>query len=140
LAGAGQRLHEVAGYSRTPAHWDEDERRLRRARQALGEALQAAAWAEGLAADERPEVPPTAAAMLAADLTAREWEVAALIAQGLTNRQIGDALVISEGTARVHVAHVLAKLGFHSRVQVAAWAAEHGLRGPAAEAAPAPGA
>jgi DNA-binding NarL/FixJ family response regulator len=61
--------------------------------------------------------------------------VTRLIARGLTNRQIGEALVISEGTARVHVAHVLAKLGFRSRVQVAAWAAERGRLGRGAAAA-----
>lgn len=60
-------------------------------------------------------------------LTAREREVARLIARGLTNRQIAQALVIAEGTAGVHVDHILNKLGFRSRAQVAAWAADHGL-------------
>jgi DNA-binding NarL/FixJ family response regulator len=60
-------------------------------------------------------------------LTAREREVAVLLARGLTNRQIAQALVIAEGTAGVHVDHILNKLGFRSRAQVAAWAAEHGL-------------
>ena len=151
LAGASLRLLEVAGYRRTPAHREWSERRLRPVRQALSEPFQAAAWAEGramspqeavdyaLAPDAAPASAPAAGAP-AGDLTVREREVAALVAQGLTNRQIGDALVISEGTARVHVAHVLAKLGFHSRVQVAAWAAAHGVLAPAAEDAPAPSA
>jgi DNA-binding CsgD family transcriptional regulator/tetratricopeptide (TPR) repeat protein len=60
-------------------------------------------------------------------LTARERQVAVLLARGLTNRQIATALVIAEGTAGVHVDHILNKLGFRSRAQVAAWAAEHGL-------------
>jgi DNA-binding NarL/FixJ family response regulator len=60
-------------------------------------------------------------------LTPREREVAVLLARGLTNRQIAEALVIAEGTAGVHVDHILNKLGFRSRAQVAAWAAEHGL-------------
>ena len=60
-------------------------------------------------------------------LTPREREVAVLVARGLTNRQIADALVIAEGTAGVHVDHILNKLGFRSRAQVAAWAAEQGL-------------
>jgi DNA-binding CsgD family transcriptional regulator/transcriptional regulator with XRE-family HTH domain len=60
-------------------------------------------------------------------LTAREREVAVLLARGLTNRQIAEMLVIAEGTAGVHVDHILNKLGFRSRAQVAAWAAEHGL-------------
>ena len=60
-------------------------------------------------------------------LTALEREVAVLLTQGFTNRQIADALVIAEGTAGVHVDHILNKLGFRSRAQVAAWAAQHGL-------------
>jgi DNA-binding NarL/FixJ family response regulator len=60
-------------------------------------------------------------------LTAREREVAALVAQGLTNKQIADQLVISERTADNHVGHILDKLGFTSRAQVAAWAAEQRL-------------
>jgi DNA-binding NarL/FixJ family response regulator len=60
-------------------------------------------------------------------LTPREREVAVLLARGLTNRQIAQALVIAEGTAGVHLDHILNKLGFRSRAQVAAWAAEHGL-------------
>jgi DNA-binding NarL/FixJ family response regulator len=61
-------------------------------------------------------------------LTAREREVAALISSGLTNRQLAEELVISESTAEVHVKHILSKLGLKSRVQVAGWATEHGLR------------
>jgi non-specific serine/threonine protein kinase len=53
--------------------------------------------------------------------------VAALVARGLTNRQIAAALVITEGTAANHVKHILARLDLDSRVQVAAWAIEHGL-------------
>ena len=69
---------------------------------------------------------------------------AALVARGLTNRQIAAALVISERTAMKHVEHVLDKLGFHSRVQVAGWAVEQGLRPPGdpprrAAAGPPPG-
>src|SRR5688572_1014654 len=78
-------------------------------------------------------------------LTPRERDVAALVARGLTNRQIAAALVISERTAMKHVEHILDKLGFHSRVQVAAWAVERGLlppdgpdgrRGPASDPPP----
>jgi DNA-binding CsgD family transcriptional regulator len=61
-------------------------------------------------------------------LTVREREVVALIASGMTNRQVAETLVISEGTAEVHVKHILSKLGLKSRVQVAGWAADHGLR------------
>jgi non-specific serine/threonine protein kinase len=60
-------------------------------------------------------------------LTEREREVAAHLARGLSNRQIAEALVITVATAERHVANVLNKLGFHSRTQIAAWAAEQGL-------------
>lgn len=63
-------------------------------------------------------------------LTGRERQVAALVACGYTNRQVGAKLVISELTAETHVRNVLRKLGFSTRAQIAAWAAEHGLRAP----------
>jgi predicted ATPase/DNA-binding CsgD family transcriptional regulator len=61
------------------------------------------------------------------ELTQRELEVAALVARGLTNRQIAAELVIAEGTAANHVKHILARLVLDSRVQIAAWAIEHGV-------------
>jgi non-specific serine/threonine protein kinase len=53
--------------------------------------------------------------------------VARLLAAGCSTREIADALVISEGTVEVHVKHILSKLGFRSRAQVAAWAANQSL-------------
>jgi DNA-binding CsgD family transcriptional regulator len=60
-------------------------------------------------------------------LSARETEVAQLLATGLSNREIGTALHVSERTAESHVRHIMDKLGFKSRSQIAAWAAEEGL-------------
>jgi non-specific serine/threonine protein kinase len=60
-------------------------------------------------------------------LTERERQVAVLLARGLSNRQIAEDLVITTATAERHVANVLNKLGFHSRVQIAAWAAQQEL-------------
>ena len=60
-------------------------------------------------------------------LTPREREVATLVGRGYTNRQIADELVITERTAETHVRNIREKLGFATRAQVAAWAAEHGL-------------
>jgi len=60
-------------------------------------------------------------------LTERECEIAALVAEGLTNRQIADRLIIADRTAETHVQHILNKLGYSSRAQIAAWAAQHGL-------------
>ena len=62
-------------------------------------------------------------------LTAREREVAALIAQGKTNREIAEAMTVREKTVETYVTRILNRLGFDSRVQVALWAAEHGLGG-----------
>lgn len=59
-------------------------------------------------------------------LTPREAEVAALVAEGLTNREIATRLFISVRTAETHVDRVLGKLGFHTRAQLAGWAARSG--------------
>jgi len=63
----------------------------------------------------------------AAVLTVRELEIAALVARGLSNRGIAAELTISPATAARHVANIFGKLGFSSRAQVAAWAAEREL-------------
>ena len=63
-------------------------------------------------------------------LTPREREIASLIARGLSNRGIADELVISPATAARHVANIFTKLGFSSRAQVAAWAAQREPRHP----------
>jgi hypothetical protein len=54
--------------------------------------------------------------------------VAALLAERLTNRQSTEQLVVAERTVAAHIEHILDKLGFASRHQVAAWAADNGLR------------
>jgi DNA-binding CsgD family transcriptional regulator len=63
-------------------------------------------------------------------LTEREREVAGLIARHKSNRAIAVLLVLSERTVEKHVENILSKLGFASREQVAAWAAEKGLDVP----------
>src|SRR5262249_54966214 len=72
-------------------------------------------------------------------LTPREYQVAALVASGRSNKAIAGELVISPATVARHVANILAKLGFSSRVQIAAWAADKqlDLTGPAAANGPA---
>jgi len=80
-------------------------------------ALRPASAAAAAPAVERP-----------AGLSARELEVVELIAGGLTNRQIADRLIISERTAHAHVRNILDKLGLPSRVAVATWAAESGIK------------
>ncbi|HEY6277800.1 MAG TPA: LuxR C-terminal-related transcriptional regulator [Streptosporangiaceae bacterium] len=70
-------------------------------------------------------------------LTSRERQVVALVASGYSNKAIAEELVISPATAARHVANILAKLGFTSRTQIAAWAADKtlDLGGPPARAA-----
>ena len=57
-------------------------------------------------------------------LTPREREVVALVASGRSNKAIAEELFISPATAARHVANILGKLGFNSRAQIAAWAAD----------------
>lgn len=122
----------------------EHDRYTAAARTALGDARFAAARAQGRAMTLAQAVdfalaatagspPPVRAGRPAGDagaLTAREREVAGLVAQGLTNREIAAALVVAERTAETHVQNILNKLGFGSRAQIAAWAAERGLTKP----------
>ncbi len=68
-----------------------------------------------------------AAAAPPGTLTPRERQIVALVAAGRSNKAIAEALFISPATAARHVANILAKLGFTSRTQIAAWAAEKGL-------------
>jgi DNA-binding CsgD family transcriptional regulator len=62
-------------------------------------------------------------------LSPREIEVADLVADGLSNAAIARRLFLSRATVSSHVAHILTKLGYSSRAQIAAWAAQR--RGPA---------
>ncbi len=61
-------------------------------------------------------------------LTRRQREVAGLIAVGRTNCEIASDLVIATSTTERHVANILSKLDMHSRVQIAGWAIQHGLK------------
>ena len=62
-------------------------------------------------------------------LSPREVEVAELVAEGLSNPAIARRLYLSRTTVASHVGHILTKLGFSSRAQIAAWAAQR--RAPA---------
>jgi len=63
-------------------------------------------------------------------LSPRELEVADLVAEGLSNPAIARRLYLSRPTVASHVAHILTKLGFSSRAQIAAWAAQRGAPAP----------
>ena len=60
-------------------------------------------------------------------LSVREREIVALIARGESNKGIARQLDIAETTVKVHVQHIFRKLQLASRVQVALYAAAHGL-------------
>jgi DNA-binding NarL/FixJ family response regulator len=60
-------------------------------------------------------------------LTRREREVLALLVDGADNHQIAQSLVISPQTARTHIQNALGKLGFHSRLEAAAFVRQNGV-------------
>jgi non-specific serine/threonine protein kinase len=143
LFGAAEAQREIVGKWSEPVDQASRDQWVAPTRAALGDTPFAAAWAEGRAltleqaveyalAWVEPEKPAKAGQSGGETkgnlLTARECEVAALVARGRTNREIAAALVISERTADAHVQNILNKLGFSSRAQIAAWAAERGLR------------
>ncbi|MGP3927655.1 ATP-binding protein [Streptomyces sp. 8N616] len=136
LLGAARVFWHAVGAS--PAKYghfvDAHERCEARAREALGDkAFQAAVrrsetmdFSDAVAcALGEPAAATADTATAPAPLTPREREIALLVAQGLSNREIAARLVIAQRTAEGHIERILAKLGFHSRTQVAAWAAEH---------------
>jgi predicted ATPase/DNA-binding CsgD family transcriptional regulator/DNA-binding XRE family transcriptional regulator len=142
IAGAASILRARTGSVPLPSEQARLTRWLGVARRRIGERAFQADWtvgetlsdAEAISAARRFVAealgsPAATAAMAPADgsLTARQREVAGLVARGLTNEQIAQELVISPATARAHVEHVLDRLDLHSRAQVAAWAAAHGL-------------
>jgi len=159
LTAAASALREAAGFPTLSGA--RTERYLAPARR-LGEPVIARLWAQGLAMGSDAAValalsaPQEAnggrdAVTLAAvgtyevaaappgTLTPREYQVAALVASGRSNKAIAEELVISPATVARHVANIMAKLGFTSRVQIAAWAADKqlDLAAPAAADGPA---
>ncbi|MGA8575763.1 MAG: AAA family ATPase [Candidatus Cybelea sp.] len=61
----------------------------------------------------------------AAELTARESEIADLIAEGKSNRVIAEKLVVSQRTVETHVASIFSKLEVSARDEVADRVAQH---------------
>ncbi len=135
LFAAAEALRTSLGRKRSIADQADFDKRVASTRAGLGEIAFAAAWAQGttMPLEEAIEAALAPIESLPAGateslFTPRQREVVALVAQGLTNREIASRLVISERTADTHVQHILNKLGVDSRVQVAAWAVEHGLQ------------
>jgi DNA-binding NarL/FixJ family response regulator len=64
---------------------------------------------------------------VATSLTRREIEIVTMVARGLANRDIGEALFISEATVKTHLHSIYEKTAVKGRMQLAAYAREHGL-------------
>ncbi|MFG2039890.1 response regulator [Dactylosporangium sp. NPDC048998] len=75
--------------------------------------------------------PPRRALLAGVRLSDRETEIVRLIARGRTNQEIGAELFISLSTVKSHVSTIQTKLGLRNRVEIAAWAWEHGVAGEA---------
>jgi DNA-binding NarL/FixJ family response regulator len=63
----------------------------------------------------------------ARELSGRELEVVREIGRGRTNQEVGAELFISLSTVKSHVSTIQSKLGLRNRVEIAAWAWEHGV-------------
>ncbi|KUL66515.1 response regulator [Streptomyces antimycoticus] len=67
-----------------------------------------------------------AAASDEAALSERERDIVRLVAVGRTNQEIADELFLSLSTVKTYLARIQAKLNARNRVEIAAWAWEHG--------------
>jgi DNA-binding CsgD family transcriptional regulator/Tfp pilus assembly protein PilF len=121
-----------------PADQEDYKRIISGLRSALGTDAFATLWAEGKAmsleevielAQSEPafELPHSEKEKIGG-LTAREREVAALIAQGKSNREIAAEMTVGVKTVETYVTRILNKLGFESRVHIATWAVQKGLK------------
>ncbi|MGW5696616.1 response regulator [Streptomyces asiaticus] len=61
-----------------------------------------------------------------AGLSERERDIVRLVAVGRTNQEIGNELFLSLSTVKTYLARIQAKLNARNRVEIAAWAWEHG--------------
>ncbi|WP_255413826.1 response regulator transcription factor [Pseudonocardia sp. MH-G8] len=70
--------------------------------------------------------PAVATPALPDPLSPRELEVVRAVARGRTNAEIAAELFVSLSTVKTHLTNVQAKLSARNRVEIAAWAWEHG--------------
>ncbi|WP_206311084.1 response regulator transcription factor [Streptomyces sp. A1499] len=62
-----------------------------------------------------------------AGLSNRELDIVRLVGVGRTNQEICDALSLSLSTVKTYLTRIQGKLGGRNRVEIAAWAWEHGV-------------
>jgi DNA-binding NarL/FixJ family response regulator len=62
-----------------------------------------------------------------AGLSVRETEIMRLVAVGRTNQEISDELFLSLSSVKTYLARIQSKIDARNRVEVAAWAWEHGV-------------
>jgi DNA-binding NarL/FixJ family response regulator len=70
---------------------------------------------------------PRSAPVLPEPLSPRELEVVQAVARGRTNAEIAAELFVSLSTVKTHLTNVQSKLSARNRVEIAAWAWEHGI-------------
>ncbi len=83
--------------------------------------------ATGSLVDALKEAAPFAYQQRPFGLTARELDVVALVSTGASNKSIASELHLSEETVKHHLTNIFEKTGQSSRVELALFAAEHGL-------------
>jgi DNA-binding CsgD family transcriptional regulator len=85
------------------------------------DALRAAPWSERAAAELRAtgETARKRDPSTAADLTAKEIQIARLVVSGLSNKEVAAQLFLSPRTIDYHLRNVFTKLGLTSRTQLA---------------------
>ena len=140
IFGHAESMRAPIGSMIDPADLGDYERILSGLRSALGPDVFAALWQEGAALrlgdviDLALRATESLGESIRAEkekfggLTAREREVAAWIAQGKSNREIAETMTVGVKTIETYVTRILNKLNFDSRVQIATWAVEKGLK------------
>jgi non-specific serine/threonine protein kinase len=134
LLSASTSLRESSRSVLPPHYRGRGERTLSAAREALGAAAVAAAWAEGrgltpgqVAAGLREAQAAARAAPPGAGLTPRERDVLRLVARGMTDAQVAGVLVLSPRTVNTHLRSIYRKLGVASRTAAARRAMDEGI-------------
>ena len=130
LLGAAAAIHEGMGVVLSPNYRVLHDRSLAIVRAQMTEAAIQVAWSRGHDLSSAASVayalrdgPLTQKPKRPAGVTGRELEIAGLVTNGMTNREIARKLSLAERTVDAHVEHIMNKLGYHSRAQIAAWAA-----------------